>query len=75
MALRAGRRPGDISLITCDGCGSVTYYNPGSHCSCEHCDANLDHLIGEDGGEVITLQDVWDAEEKTALEELPRLIL
>jgi hypothetical protein len=69
VALRADRPPEQICLFACDGCASVTYYNRGSACSCEHCGADLTHLLGEDGGAVITLQDVWDAEE-AALEDL-----
>jgi hypothetical protein len=67
-ALRAGVRPDVICLITCDGCASVTYYDPGSDCSCEHCGADLNDLVVAGGGAVITLQDVWDAEE-AALED------
>jgi hypothetical protein len=52
--------PEDIAVVTCDRCGSVVYYNQGSHCACEWCEANLDHLI-DDGGEVITLADHWEA--------------
>jgi hypothetical protein len=69
MALRAGRPPEEICLIACDGCASVTYYNRGAACSCEHCGADLTHPLGEGGGAVITLQDVWDGEE-AALEDL-----
>jgi hypothetical protein len=68
MELRAGGRPDEICLIIRDGCASVTYYDPGSACSCEHCGADLNHLVVAGGGAVITLQDVWDAEE--ALEDM-----
>jgi uncharacterized OB-fold protein len=53
------REPDDIAVVTCDGCGSVTYYNQGSHCTCEHCDRSLDHLLID--GEVTTLADHWNA--------------
>ena len=37
------------------------YYNEGSHCTCEWCEANLDHLTDPDTGAVITLADHFDA--------------
>lgn len=55
------RDPDDIAVVECDGCGSVTYYNQGSHCTCEHCGRSLDHLIGGESCEVLTLADVWEA--------------
>lgn len=61
-ALRDGRQPQDISVVTCDQCASVAYYNDGSHCACEHCGANLDHLLDEDSGEVSTLDDLMEME-------------
>jgi hypothetical protein len=60
-ALRDGRQPDDICFVFCDRCDSVTYYDQGSHCTCEWCEANLDHLLNADAGEVITLADLWDA--------------
>jgi hypothetical protein len=35
--------------------------NEGSHCACEWCEANLDHLTDPDTGAVITLADHFDA--------------
>jgi hypothetical protein len=61
-ALKDGRQPCDISVVTCDQCASVVYYNDGSHCACEHCGANLDHLLDEDSGDVTTLDDLMEAE-------------
>ncbi len=61
-AIRAGRDPSDIAVVVCYHCGSVTYYNQGSHCTCEHCDASLDHLLDSDTGEVTTLDDLMTAE-------------
>jgi hypothetical protein len=55
--------------VVCDRCGSVVYYNEGSRCTCEWCEANLDHLLGDDSSEVFTLADLWDSEE--AAEEDP----
>jgi uncharacterized OB-fold protein len=60
-ALKDGREPRDIAIVRCDRCGSITYYNEGSHCSCEHCGANLDHLTDPDTGEVTTLDDHLEA--------------
>jgi hypothetical protein len=60
-AMREGRRPDDICIVSCDRCGSVVYYNQGSHCACEWCEANLDHLIDPDAGQVLTLADHLDA--------------
>ena len=37
------------------------YYNQGSHCTCEWCEANLDHLTDPDTGAVITLSDHFNA--------------
>lgn len=54
------RDPGDICVVECDGCGSVTYYNEGSHCTCEHCGRSLDHLIDSDWDYVLTLDDVME---------------
>ena len=54
------RHPSDIALVHCDRCGSITYYNQGSHCTCEHCDASLDHLLDSDLGMVTTLDDHWE---------------
>lgn len=50
------RPPEDISVIGCDRCGSISYYNDGSHASCDHCNAGLDHLLDE----AITLADHFD---------------
>jgi hypothetical protein len=61
-ALKDGRQPQDISVVTCDQRGSVTYHNDGSHCACEHCGASLDHLLDEDSGDVTTLDDLMEAE-------------
>ena len=60
-AMRDGRGPDDICIVFCDRCNSVVYYNQGSHCSCEWCEANLDHLIDDDVGGVLTLADHFDA--------------
>jgi hypothetical protein len=60
-ALKDGREPEDISVVNCDQCASVTYYNDGSHCACEHCGANLDHLVNGDDREVTSLADHIDA--------------
>jgi hypothetical protein len=56
------RAPDGISVVHCARCGSATYYNDGSHCSCEHCnlDMDVDRLI--EAGEVLTLADVFEAE-------------
>jgi hypothetical protein len=70
-ALRAGRRPDEIRLLACDGRGSLTSDDRGTRGSSEHCGASLDHLLGEDGAAVLTLQDVWDAEEAAALDVPP----
>lgn len=61
MALKAGRPPSDVMVVFCDHCLKWTYYNQGSHCYCEHCNANLYYLIDSDSGDVTTLDDVWDA--------------
>jgi hypothetical protein len=50
----------DIYVVECDGCGSITYYNQGSHCTCEHCDRSLDHLIDSDWDYLTTLADHWE---------------
>jgi hypothetical protein len=55
------RPPRDIAVVFCSSCGALTYYNQGSHCTCEACDADLDHMLDPDVGEVTTLDDVWDA--------------
>jgi hypothetical protein len=60
-AFREGRMPEDIAVVVCYRCGSVVYYNEGSHCACEWCEANLDHLTDPDTGAVITLADHFDA--------------
>jgi hypothetical protein len=60
-ALKDGREPEDISVVNCDQCASTTYYNDGSHCACEHCGANLDHLVDGDDREVTSLADHIDA--------------
>jgi hypothetical protein len=59
-ALR-GRPPEEVSVVHCDSCGSATYYNDGSHCTCEHCGRGLDHLIGEDSDRY-TMADVFEGE-------------
>jgi hypothetical protein len=51
------RPPEEISILHCDRCGSVAYYNDGSHATCVHCDADLDHLIDD----AITLADHFEA--------------
>ncbi len=63
-ALKDGRSADDICVVVCTRCGSVTYYNQGSHCDCEHCGANLDHLLDEDTGEITTLDDLWGCQEE-----------
>jgi hypothetical protein len=55
------RSADDIATIDCDRCGSVTYYNQGSHCICEHCNADLTWLTDQDNI-VIMLDDRIDAE-------------
>jgi hypothetical protein len=52
----------DVSVIRCDGCGSHTYYNDGSHCHCEHCGRSLHHMLDDEAGEVLTVADLIDAE-------------
>ncbi len=55
-------------MVDCDACGGGTYYNEGSHCTCEFCGASLDHLLGceapdggfEDAGFVYTVADAMD---------------
>ena len=54
------REPSEVSVVICDGCGSQTYYNDGSHCSCEHCGRSLHHLV-EDDGDIMTVADLIDA--------------
>jgi hypothetical protein len=59
QALRDGRTPSDISLLCCVRCGRYSYYNEGSHFSCQWCDwsakgAALDRLLDAD---LITLDD------------------
>ena len=55
------RPPSDIAVVWCDHCAKIVYCSQGSHCYCEHCGANLDHLIDPDTGDVTTLDDAWDA--------------
>jgi hypothetical protein len=54
------RPPGEVSVLICDACGKLTYYNDGSHATCEFCRTNLDHLLDEDSPEILTLEDFWD---------------
>jgi hypothetical protein len=56
------RPPGDIAVVICDECGAPTYYNEGSHCTCEHCGADLTGLTEGDAAEILTLADLLDAE-------------
>lgn len=36
-ALKNGRPPSDIALLSCPRCGVLGYYNEGSHFSCRAC--------------------------------------
>jgi hypothetical protein len=65
------RHPRDIAIVWCDQCGSPAYYNEGSHCSCQSCEASLDHKLDADDGEVLTLDDVMEAEATNLDDPLP----
>ncbi len=38
-ALKDGRQPDDIAVLSCPKCGRWGYYNQGSHFYCRHCRA------------------------------------
>jgi hypothetical protein len=59
-ALRVGRAPNDIMAVVCDDCRKMSYYNQGSHATCEHCERILDHLLDDDE-DIGALEDAWDA--------------
>lgn len=57
------RDAGHIALICCGNCHCYSYYNEGSHFSCQWCDwsvsgEDLDDVI--EAGEVISLDDYTD---------------
>jgi hypothetical protein len=55
------RGPDEVCVLWCTVCTKLTYYNQGSHCTCEHCDADLTDLTDGDADEVLTLDGVWDS--------------
>jgi hypothetical protein len=74
-ALREGRNPDDIAILSCGACGELGYYNQGSSFSCAYCkrgfrvvtqDEADDDDYGATGTMVIdechSLQDILDAE-------------
>lgn len=36
-ALKDGRTPDDIAVLSCPKCGAFGYYNQGSHFTCRYC--------------------------------------
>jgi hypothetical protein len=56
-AFREGRWVDDIWVIRCDGCGTWSYYNQGSHAECRTCERDLTDLIDD----AITMEDYWSS--------------
>lgn len=54
----------DVLVVCCDRCGGQSYYNQGSHATCEWCGVGLDDLLGEDcrGIDVLSVDDLMEAE-------------
>jgi len=73
------RPPNEVYLVDCDECGRQTYYNEGSQCFCEWCEADLTDLLfseDEDGncedlGNVYTVEDAIDAEVQAEIDGFP----
>jgi hypothetical protein len=74
-ALKDGRHPDDIAILTCPNCAREGYYNQGSYFSCRGCGVGFYCCSEEeeppDGmpwvslNDVVTLADVMGAEETT----------
>jgi rubrerythrin len=73
-ALKEGRPSSDIAVLRCPQCGTLGYYNEGSHFSCRRCGTGFECLSEDeepplDGSPYIYLDGVMQLEDLGNLED------